>query len=150
MLYTNWLVREALKTSRLKSTYLIIKSCESYIIIVKRKVPDLMRLPTVIVEGNVLKSWMTLSDCKRMQLAKDLGVSSGRISQLLNSTEEPSAHLMAKLLDRTNLPFTRLFRIIHHKRASSSSRLSSATFVNARRAANGAKAPRVLSEARSL
>ena len=74
-----------------------------------------MRLPTVVVRGNVLISWLTLSECTRKQLAKDLGVSTGRISQLLHSTEEPSAHLMAKLLERTNLPFTRLFQIIHRK-----------------------------------
>ena len=78
-----------------------------------------MRLPTVVVRGDVLLSWLTLSDYSRTQLAKELGVSTGRVSQLLNSTEEPSAHLMAKLLHRTNLPFTRLFRIIHRKPSAS-------------------------------
>ena len=72
-----------------------------------------MKLPTIVVRGNVLLSWMTLSQCTRTQFAKDLKISTARISQLLNSTEEPSAHLMAKLLNHTHLPFTQLFKIIY-------------------------------------
>lgn len=76
-----------------------------------------MRLPTIIVRGDVLHSWITLSDCTRTQFAKDLGISTARISQLLNSSKEPSAHLMAKLLDHTRLPFNRLFKITYRKPA---------------------------------
>ena len=71
-----------------------------------------MHLPTVVVRGDVLESWLTVSDCSRSQLAAELGVSRGRVSQLLTSREEPSAHLVAKLITLTQLPFDRLFRII--------------------------------------
>ena len=89
-----------------------------------------MRVPTVVVRGDVLMSWLTLSDYTRTRLAKDLGVSTGRISQLLNSTAEPSAHLIAKLMHRTNLPFIRLFKIIHREPTVSSS--SDTTLANGR------------------
>ena len=71
-----------------------------------------MRLPTVVVRGDVLTSWLTVSDYSKSRLAAELGVSKGRISQLLTSHEEPSAHLMAKLLLVTHLPFDRLFKVI--------------------------------------
>ena len=73
-----------------------------------------MKLPTVVVRGDVLESWLTLSAYSRSRLATELGVSKGRISQLLSSfyPEEPSAHLMAKLITVTNLPFERLFKIV--------------------------------------
>ena len=71
-----------------------------------------MRLPTVVVRGDVLTSWLTVSDYTRTKLAHDLGVSKGRISQLLTSREEPSAHLIAKLLLLTRLPFDRLFKLV--------------------------------------
>ena len=73
-----------------------------------------MRLPTVVVRGDVLTSWLTVSDVTRSRLAQELGVSRGRISQLLTSHDEPSAHLIAKLIDLTHLPFDRLFKIIHN------------------------------------
>ena len=72
-----------------------------------------MRFPTVVVRGDVLESWLTVSGCSRSQLAAELGVSRGRVSQLLTSREEPSAHLVAKLIVLTQLPFDRLFRIVH-------------------------------------
>ena len=71
-----------------------------------------MRLPTVVVRGDILESWITVSDYSRSRLATELGVSKGRISQLLTSREEPSAHLIAKLLTLTHLPFDRLFKIV--------------------------------------
>lgn len=71
-----------------------------------------MRFPTVVVRGDVLVSWLTVSDYSRSQLAKELGVSKGRVSQLLTSREEPSAHLIAKLVTITKLPFDRLFKIL--------------------------------------
>ena len=71
-----------------------------------------MRLPTVVVRGDVLASWLTVSDLTRSRLAAELGVSKGRISQLLTSREEPSAHLIAKLMILTNLRFDRLFKIL--------------------------------------
>ena len=71
-----------------------------------------MRLPTVVVRGDVLTSWLTVSNYTRSQLATELSVSKGRVSQLLTSQEEPSAHLIAKLITLTHLPFERLFKIL--------------------------------------
>ena len=71
-----------------------------------------MRLPTVVVRGGVLASWLTVADYTRSRLATELGVSKGRVSQILNSHEEPSAHLIAKLLTLTRLPFDRLFQVV--------------------------------------
>jgi len=79
-----------------------------------------MRKPTVVVRGDVLASWLTVSDYTKSQLAGELGVSRGRVSQLLTSQQEPSAHLMAKLLTITNLPFDRLFKIVRDLPHSSS------------------------------
>ncbi len=70
-----------------------------------------MRKPTVVVRGDVLSSWLTVSDYTKSELASQLGVSRGRVSQLLTSHEEPSAHLMAKLILLTQLPFDRLFML---------------------------------------
>lgn len=75
-----------------------------------------MRQPSVVVRGDVLSSWLTVSDYTRSRLAAELGVSRGRISQLLTSREEPSAHLIAKLLLLTHLPFQRLFLITGEER----------------------------------
>ncbi len=77
-----------------------------------------MRLPTVVVRGDVLESWLTVSDYTKSRLANELGVSKGRISQLLTSQEEPSAHLIAKLMILTNLPFERLFKVVHGQSSS--------------------------------
>ena len=71
-----------------------------------------MKYPTIIVRSDVLSSWLTVSGYTRTQLAADLGVSKGRVSQLLSSPEEPSAHLMGKLLKLTGLSLERLFRIV--------------------------------------
>ncbi len=76
-----------------------------------------MRLPTIVVRGDVLASWFTVSGYTRSRLAGELEVSKGRISQLLSSHEEPSAHLMSKLILVTQLPFDRLFRIVHQPQA---------------------------------
>ena len=80
-----------------------------------------MRLPTVVVRGEVLASWLTVSDYSQSKLANELGVSKGRVSQLLTSIEEPSAHLVAKLIMLTRLPFERLFKVIHETPRASSS-----------------------------
>ena len=80
-----------------------------------------MRSPTVVIRSDVLESWLTVSDYSKSRLADELGVSKGRISQLLTSHEEPSAHLIAKLLTLTYLPFDRLFRIVHDRASQSSS-----------------------------
>ena len=72
-----------------------------------------MRLPTVVIRNDVLESWLTISDYSKSRLANELGISKGRISQLLTSHEEPSAHLIAKLMTLTYLPFDRLFKIVH-------------------------------------
>ena len=80
-----------------------------------------MRLPTVVVRGDVLNSWLTVSDYNRSRLAEELRVSKGRVSQLLNSEEEPSAHLIAKLMTLTHLPFDRLFKLVRDIPPTSSS-----------------------------
>ena len=72
-----------------------------------------MRLPTVVIRSDVLESWLTVSDYSKARLAGELGISKGRISQLLSSHQEPSAHLIAKLLTLTYLPFDRLFMVVH-------------------------------------
>ena len=71
-----------------------------------------MRFPTIVVRGDVLSSWLTVSDYTQTRLAAELGVSKGRVSQLMTSREEPSAHLIAKLMVLTRLPFDRLFQVI--------------------------------------
>ena len=86
-----------------------------------------MRSPTVIVRGEVLSSWLTVTDYSKSQLATDLDISKGRVSQLLTSHTEPSAHLMAKLLMVTHLPFDRLFRVIRHEARHSFSARSAST-----------------------
>lgn len=87
-----------------------------------------MRLPTIIIRSDVLESWLTVSDYSKSRLASELGVSRGRISQLLNSQEEPSAHLIAKLMTLTYLPFDRLFMIVHKNTPSvPSSRVTNKT-----------------------
>ena len=72
-----------------------------------------MRYPTVIVRSEVLSSWLTISGYTKTQLASELGLSKSRVSQLLSSAEEPSAHLIGKLIALTHVPFDRLFKIIH-------------------------------------
>ena len=72
-----------------------------------------MRSPTVVVRQDVLASWLTVSGYSQSQLAQGLGISKGRVSQILTSLEEPSAHLIAKLIMLTRLPFERLFKVIH-------------------------------------
>ncbi len=79
----------------------------------------LMRLPTVVVRGDILVSWLTVSGYTRSKLAEELGVSRGRVSQLLTSREEPSAHLIARLITLTRLPFDRLFKIVRELPPSS-------------------------------
>ena len=74
-----------------------------------------MRLPTVVVRGEVLASWLTVSGYTRARLAEALKVSRGRVSQLMTSKEEPSAHLIAKLVTMTRLPFDRLFKIVREQ-----------------------------------
>jgi len=81
-----------------------------------------MRLPTVIVRGDVLESWVKISGYTRSRLASELQVSRGRISQLLTSQQEPSAHLMAKLMVLTQLPFDRLFKTVSRSQAAVSER----------------------------
>lgn len=76
-----------------------------------------MKLPTVVVRVEVLTSWLTIAEYTKSRLAAELGVSKGRVSQLLTSNEEPSAHLIAKLLTLTHLPFDRLFTIVREARA---------------------------------
>ena len=94
-----------------------------------------MRLPTVVVRGDVLESWLTVSDYTKSRLANELGVSKGRISQLLTSQEEPSAHLIAKLIILTNLPFERLFKVVHGQSSSVPHRSTSSATSSALRPA---------------
>ncbi len=73
-----------------------------------------MRYPTVIVHSEVLSSWLTVSGYTRTQLASELEISKGRVSQLLSSAEEPSARLIGKLITLTGLSFDRLFKLVHN------------------------------------
>ena len=91
-------------------------------LISKQTVNKRMRSPTIVVRGEVLLSWMTVSDYNRSQLARELGVSNGRVSQLLASPQEPSAHLIAKLMLLTHLPFERLFTLLRDASSSASAR----------------------------
>ena len=75
----------------------------------------------MVVRGDILASWLTISDYTRSRLAEELNISKGRISQLLNSQEEPSAHLIAKLMILTHLPFDRLFQILRELPSSTAS-----------------------------
>ena len=71
-----------------------------------------MKVPTVLVRTEMLWSWLQVTGSTKSQLADALGVSRGRVSQLFHASEiEPSAHLIAKLLEVTGMPFDRLFRI---------------------------------------
>lgn len=71
-----------------------------------------MRFPTVVIRPEMLTSWLSLFNYTRSQLAAELGISKGRMSQLLTSGGEPSAHLIGKLMVLTGLPFERLFKVI--------------------------------------
>jgi transcriptional regulator with XRE-family HTH domain len=70
-----------------------------------------MKLPTVTIRKEILEAWLRVSGCSRAQLSRHLGVTKGRVSQLLHNDTEPSAHLIAKLLVLTELPFERLFDV---------------------------------------
>ena len=72
-----------------------------------------MKTPTVYIKADILRSWLQVTGWTKSQLAAALGVSKARVSQLFNSAleVEPSAHLIAKLLLLTRLPFDRLFII---------------------------------------
>ena len=68
--------------------------------------------PTVLVRSDVLRSWLLVTGWTQSQLANALDISKGRVSQLIGAAEiDPSAHLIAKLMKVTGLPFERLFRI---------------------------------------
>jgi len=71
-----------------------------------------MRVPTVVIRGEILESWLRVTAQTRAQLARELSVTRGRISQLLAGDTEPSAHLIAKLLLSTRLPFNCLFQVV--------------------------------------
>ena len=70
-----------------------------------------MKLPTVTVRREILDAWLHVSGCTKAQLSRHLGITKGRVSQLLHGDTEPSAHLIAKLLVLTRLPFERLFEV---------------------------------------
>ncbi len=95
-----------------------------------------MRRPTVVVRSDVLSSWLTVSDYTKSRLAEELGVSRGRISQLLNSREEPSAHLIAKLLLLTRIPFDRLFLLTGASPMALSKRSNHPSFKRSKSAAH--------------
>ena len=92
-----------------------------------------MRYPTIVVRGDILASWLTISGYNKSQLAMELDISKGRVSQLLTSREEPSAHLIAKLMTLTHLPFERLFKMVRlqsNGRPTSRSRSARSSGVN--------------------
>lgn len=96
-----------------------------------------MRYPTIVVRPEILTSWLTVSDYSRSRLASELGISKGRITQLISSHEEPSAHLIAKLMSVTNLPFDRLFRMVRTMPAHSIIRPRTTARLGRRRTAGG-------------
>ncbi len=79
-----------------------------------------MRYPTVTIRTDVLESWLKVCGYTKSHLAGELGVSRGRVSQLLTTQKEPSAHLIAKLLTVTNLPFDRICRVVRSKEVHAS------------------------------
>ena len=70
-----------------------------------------MKLPTLSLRTEMLEAWLRLAGYTKAQLANRLSVTRGRVSQLFRNQAEPSAHLIAKLLVVTELPFERLFEI---------------------------------------
>ena len=70
-----------------------------------------MKLPTVNVRPEVLNAWLQVAGCSKTRLAQELNVSKARVSQLFTTDVELSAHLIAKLLMTTSIPFDRLFRV---------------------------------------
>lgn len=101
-----------------------------------------MRLPTIVVREDILRSWMHVADYSKSQLAEELDVSKGRVSQLFKPQVEPSTRLIARLLLLTKLPFNRLFMVVAPLKAGSTGR-ASRTAGAARRGQepNGAAAP---------
>jgi transcriptional regulator with XRE-family HTH domain len=85
-----------------------------------------MRLPTITVRREVMQAWLQVSAYTKTRLAEELGVSRGRASQLCGATTEPSAHVMAKLIEVTNLPFDRLFKLVKAKSKRARSRRNGA------------------------
>ena len=77
-----------------------------------------MQKSSIALRGEVLSSWLTVSDYTQAELAVQLGVSRSRISQLMTAQEGLSANLIAKLIQLTRLPFHRLFLISDEKPAS--------------------------------
>ena len=68
---------------------------------------------TVHIRRDVLKAWLELSGVNHVWLANQLHVTKGRISQILHSDVSPSARLIGGLLLVTQLPFDRLFQVVH-------------------------------------
>ena len=83
-----------------------------------------MRYPTVTIRTDVLESWLKVCGYTKSRLAVELGVSRGRVSQLLSTQREPSAHLIAKMLTVTHMPFDRVFRIVRTSEVPVSSSVS--------------------------
>lgn len=67
----------------------------------------------VLIRRDVLKAWLQLAGVNRTWLAKQLNITKGRVSQLLNADDSPSSPLIASLLLVTNLPFDRLFVVVN-------------------------------------
>ena len=83
-----------------------------------------MKYPTVTIRTDVLESWLKVCGYTKSRLAVELGVSRGRVSQLLSTQREPSAHLIAKMLTVTHMPFDRVFRIVRTSEVPVSSSVS--------------------------
>lgn len=66
---------------------------------------------TISVRRDVFRSWLKVSGYTKTRLANEIKVSKGRISQLLNTDQNPSARLIAGVLHVTQLPFDRLFTV---------------------------------------
>lgn len=71
-----------------------------------------MKRPDICLRTDILDAWLRVSNRTKAELARQLGVTKGRVSQLFASPTGASTHLVAKLLLVTGLPFDRLFLIV--------------------------------------
>jgi transcriptional regulator with XRE-family HTH domain len=78
-----------------------------------------MTRSTIKVRTDILEAWLRVSGLTKAKLARQLGVSKSRVTQIFNGDAEPSARLLAQLLLATELPFDRLFSIERQQKGGS-------------------------------
>ena len=72
-----------------------------------------MSIIRIQLRHEILKTWMRLAGVNNTWLARQLRVTKGRVSQLLNSDMMPSSRVIGGLLLITKLPFDRLFMVVN-------------------------------------